>query len=89
MTQRGLEVAPASRQDIISALLDGYGNSFGRGDESPYNYSPVPALKELPPPPPAERERSNSNDKPLPSAGYMSMRFQLRGKEYILNTSDL
>lgn len=65
--------APSSRQDIVSALLDGYGNSFGRDDDSPYALSPVPALKELPPPPPG------SNDKSLPP---VMMRFQLRGDYY-------
>jgi hypothetical protein len=65
----GLSV-PTSRQDVISALLNDYGNSFGQ-DDSPYGSTPVPALKELPPPPPS------SSEKPLPSA--LSMRFQLRG----------
>ncbi|KAF2659223.1 hypothetical protein K491DRAFT_203098 [Lophiostoma macrostomum CBS 122681] len=64
--------APSSRQDIISALLNDYGNSFGQGDTSPYAPSPVPAIKELPPPPP------DSNEKPLPPA---MMRFQLRVDE--------
>lgn len=73
--------APSSRQDIVSALLSEYGNSFGRGDGSPSNYSPVPADKELPPPPP----RSDSlRNKPLPAVQRaeqrMSMKFQLRGK---------
>jgi hypothetical protein len=72
----GLTV-PQSRQDIISALLNDYGNSFGQGDESPY--APVPAVKELPPTPP-----SSGSEKPPPSA--LTMRFQLRG-EYMLRPS--
>jgi hypothetical protein len=64
---------PSSRQDVISALLNDYGNSFGRDDESSSQYSPVPALKELPPPPPS------SDEKPLPAQPLM-MRFQLRGR---------
>lgn len=69
--------APASRQDIVSALLNDYGNSFGRGEISPSTYSPVPALKELPPPP---RGDSLDYNKPLPAVQRMSMKFQLRGK---------
>ncbi|ORY08731.1 hypothetical protein BCR34DRAFT_389811 [Clohesyomyces aquaticus] len=62
--------APSGRQDVISALLDGYGNSFSGGDVSPYVLSPAPTLsKELPPPPP--------NAKP---SGPM-MKFQLRVDE--------
>lgn len=64
--------APASRQDVISALLNEYGNSFGGDDELSYNWSSGPAFKELPPPPPG------SSEKPSP----MSMRFQLRGTCY-------
>ncbi|KAL1796824.1 hypothetical protein ACET3X_005364 [Alternaria dauci] len=75
MAQQGLLSAPASRQDIVSALLNDYGNSFGRGDASPSTYSPVPADKELPPPPP----RSDSlARKPLPAALRMQAKFQLR-----------
>ena len=81
MAQRGLLSAPASRQDIVSALLNDYGNSFGRGDASPSAYSPVPADKELPPPPP----RSDSiARKPLPAALRMQAKFQLRGKQELL-----
>jgi hypothetical protein len=70
--------APSSRQDIVSALLNDYGNSFGNGDASPSAYSPVPALKELPTLPP----RSNSiMRKPLPAVQRMNMKFQLRGKQ--------
>jgi len=73
--------APSSRQDIVSALLSAYGNSFGHGEGSPSTFSPVPADKELPPPPP----RSDSlRNKPLPAVERaeqrMSMKFQLRGK---------
>ncbi|KAH7126754.1 hypothetical protein B0J11DRAFT_285406 [Dendryphion nanum] len=73
ISQPGLGLtAPSSRQDIISALLNDYGNSFG-ADTSPYSsYSPNPALKELPPPPPKD------DGKPL--SGLM-MRFQLRVDE--------
>ncbi|KAH8707172.1 hypothetical protein GQ44DRAFT_491189 [Phaeosphaeriaceae sp. PMI808] len=68
--------APSSRQDIISALLSDYGNSFGHDIGS---CSPVPADKDLPPPPP----RSDSlRNKPLPAferaEQRMSMKFQLR-----------
>lgn len=86
MAQQSLDLPPSSRQDVVSALLNDYGSSFGRGNTSPYSYSPVPAMKELPPPPP-EKERNYINDKPLPSAGHMSMsmRFQLRGKERFLS----
>jgi hypothetical protein len=78
MAQPGLNLPPASRQDIISALLNDYGNSFGAGDSSPYKYSPASTPKDLPPIPP-EKERKYSKDKPLPPVGRMSMRFQLRG----------
>ncbi|KAJ4286227.1 hypothetical protein N0V90_013261 [Kalmusia sp. IMI 367209] len=79
---QGLNLPPSSRQDIISALLDGYGNSFEGDDSSPYKLSPVPSFKELPPPPPPERarERDYTNNKPLPAVGYMNMRFQLRAQ---------
>jgi hypothetical protein len=71
MAQPGLGLtAPSSRQDIVSALLNDYGNGF----ESPYGFSPVPALKELPPPPPA----SDDDEKPLPPG--IMRGFQLRGK---------
>jgi hypothetical protein len=70
----GLEV-PSSRQDVISALLNDYADSFGQNDAD-YGPMPIPALKELPPPPPS------SSEKPLPSA--LSMRFQLRGNSTLL-----
>ncbi|OAL56659.1 hypothetical protein IQ07DRAFT_14129 [Pyrenochaeta sp. DS3sAY3a] len=77
--------APASRQDIVSALLNDYGNSFGRGETSPLTYSPVPALKELPPPPPREDSLRN---KPLPAVQRMSMKFQLREHEDLLSSPE-
>ena len=77
IAQQDLYLAPSSRQDVLSALLDDYG-SFGDDNGSPYNVSPVPALKELPPPP------SQSNEKPLPPGGQMGMRFQLRGEYMVL-----
>ncbi|KAI8937786.1 hypothetical protein NX059_005484 [Plenodomus lindquistii] len=75
--------APTSRQDIVSALLNDYGNSFGHGDASPSQYSPVPALKELPlPPPPPPPPRSDSLDRNrLPAVQRMNMKFQLRDEE--------
>jgi hypothetical protein len=80
MAQRSLGLAaPSSRQDIVSALLNDYGSSFGRGDGSPSAYSPVPALKELPLPP---LPRGDSiRNKPLPAVQRMSMKFPLRGKQ--------
>lgn len=85
MAQPGLGLtAPTSRQDIISALLNDYGNSFGRGDASSSDYySPVPALKELPlPPPPPPRSDSIKIDrKPLPAVQRMNMKFQLRDED--------
>lgn len=85
MSQQGFGLSvPGSRQDVISALLNDYGNSFGRGDVSSSSYSPVLADKELPPPPP----RSDSLDKPLPAVQRaeqrMSMKFQLRGRRILL-----
>jgi hypothetical protein len=82
MTQQGHGLtAPSSRQDIVSALLNEYGNSFGYGDRSPSTFSPVPADKELPPPPPGSDGLKN---KPLPAVERaeqrMSMKFKLRGK---------
>ncbi|KAF2823574.1 hypothetical protein CC86DRAFT_372506 [Ophiobolus disseminans] len=83
MAQQGYGLsAPSSRQDIVSALLSEYGNSFGHGDGSPSAFSPVPADKELPSPPP----RSDSlRNKPLPAVARaeqrMSMKFQLRVTE--------
>ncbi|CAO2657442.1 Nn.00g035680.m01.CDS01 [Neocucurbitaria sp. VM-36] len=80
MAQRGLGLsAPASRQDIVSALLNDYGNSFGHDDTSPSAYSPVPASKELPPPPPPRAD--SLRNKPLPAVQRMSMKFQLRVDE--------
>ncbi|KAF1833814.1 hypothetical protein BDW02DRAFT_360939 [Decorospora gaudefroyi] len=73
--QQALLSAPSTRQDIVSALLNDYGNSFGRGDASPSAYSPVPALKELPPPPP---QSDSIMRKPLPAVQRMDMKFQLR-----------
>lgn len=81
MAQQGYGLTvPSSRQDVISALLNEYGNSFGRGD-GPSALSPVPTEKELPAPPP----RSDSlRNKPLPAVQRaeqrMSMKFQLRGE---------
>ncbi|KAF2867267.1 hypothetical protein BDV95DRAFT_188781 [Massariosphaeria phaeospora] len=75
MAQPGLGLtAPSSRQDVISALLNDYGNSFGQANSSsPYSlYSPVPAMKELPPPPP------DGDGKLYYPPSMMSMRFQLR-----------
>ncbi|KAF2816336.1 uncharacterized protein BDZ99DRAFT_514930 [Mytilinidion resinicola] len=69
-------LAPASRHDIISTLLNDYGSSWENGGSSPYAVSPVrdlpplPSIKDLPPPPPKD-------DKPLP----YFMRFQLRVDE--------
>jgi hypothetical protein len=80
MAQQGYGLSvPNSRQDVISALLNEYSTSFGRGDGASA-LSPVPADKELPPPP-----RSDSlKNKPLPAVQRaeqrMSMKFQLRGK---------
>ncbi|KAH7406053.1 hypothetical protein DE146DRAFT_431961 [Phaeosphaeria sp. MPI-PUGE-AT-0046c] len=79
MSQQGFGLSvPTSRQDIISQLLNDYGNSFGRGDVSSSAYSPVAVDKELPPPPP----QSDSLDKPLPAVQRaeqrMSTKFQLR-----------
>jgi hypothetical protein len=74
----GLEVAPASRHDVISTLLNDYGTSWGNDSSSPYAVSPVrdlpplPAVKALPPPPPKD-------DETLP----YFMRFQLRGEHPI------
>ena len=86
MAQPRLNLPPASRQDIISALLNDYGNSFQGGDSSPYQYSPVSSPKDLPPTPPA-KEGKYSHDKPLPPVGRMSMRFQLRGNKFTLISS--
>lgn len=85
MTQQNFGLtAPVSRQDIVSALLNEYGNSFGHGDGSSSTLSPVPAEKELPPPPPQSGSLMN---KPLPAVARaekrMSMKFQLRGKRII------
>ncbi|KAF1842345.1 uncharacterized protein K460DRAFT_182643 [Cucurbitaria berberidis CBS 394.84] len=80
MAQQGFGLnAPSSRQDVVSALLNDYGNSFGHGDTSPLEYSPVPALKELPPPPPSQGD--DLRDKPLPAVQRMGMKFQLRVHE--------
>ncbi|KAH7402504.1 hypothetical protein BKA66DRAFT_564419 [Pyrenochaeta sp. MPI-SDFR-AT-0127] len=73
MAQQGLGLsAPTSRQDVISALLNDYGNSFK---------SPVPTLKDLPPPPPPRGD--SLKNKPLPAVQRMSMKFQLRVDEDI------
>jgi hypothetical protein len=75
--------APQSRQDIVSALLTQYGNSFASDGTSPSGsaFSPVPADKELPPPPPGSDTMRN---KPLPAVQRaeqrMSTKFQLRSK---------
>jgi hypothetical protein len=84
MAQQGFGLGvPASRQDVVSALLNDYGNSFGRDDaSSPSAFSPVPADKELPPPPPPRSD--GMRNKPLPAVQRaeqrMSAKFQLRGK---------
>lgn len=81
MAQPGFGLSrPASRQDIISALLNDYGNSFGRDDASPTVYSPVPAMKELPPPPPP-RSDSLGSKLLLPAVQHMNRKFQLRVEE--------
>ncbi|KAF1939085.1 hypothetical protein EJ02DRAFT_265940 [Clathrospora elynae] len=67
-------LAPTSRQDIVSALLNDYGSSFGRGDATASSYSPVPTFKELPPPP----RSNNLARKPLPAVQKMMMKFELR-----------
>ncbi|KAF1964704.1 hypothetical protein BU23DRAFT_51544 [Bimuria novae-zelandiae CBS 107.79] len=74
VTPQGLSLPPTSRQDIISALLNDYGNSF-EGETSP-----VPGFDELPPPPPPKsaRDLKYSDDKPLPAIEKMNMPFQLR-----------
>jgi len=88
MTQQGFGlIAPSSRQDIVSALLSEYGNSFGSDNRDPSVFSPVTANKELPLPPP----RSDSlMHKPLPAVARaemrMSMKFQLRGKHVARET---
>lgn len=78
MSQQGLS-APTSRQDIISALLNDYATSFGRGDACTSVYSPVQELKSLPPTP---------NDIPRkqlpPGVQAMHAKFQLRGKQTLL-----
>jgi hypothetical protein len=86
MATQGFKLsAPPSRQDVISALLTEYGNSFGRGDASPSAFSPLPIDKELPSPP---RSDSLAN-KPLPAVQRaeqrMSTKFQLRGKFVLYN----
>ncbi|PSN69971.1 hypothetical protein BS50DRAFT_585460 [Corynespora cassiicola Philippines] len=70
MAQQGLGLtAPSNRQDIVSALLSDYGNSFESPDpRSPYAQD----QKELPPPPPDSNETSH------PQAGHMITRFPLR-----------
>lgn len=76
--------APASRQDVVSALLSAYGSSFGPGDGSPSAFSPVSADKALPPPPPPRSDSLQLQKKPLPAVRRaeerMSTKFQLRGK---------
>ncbi|KAJ4357549.1 uncharacterized protein N0V89_002125 [Didymosphaeria variabile] len=85
MAHQGLNLAPSSRQDIISALLNDYGSSFDDGNNSPYKMSPAPAFKELPPSPPPERAsaRDYSNDKASHAFRKMNTPFQLRGKQYL------
>jgi hypothetical protein len=83
MAYQGQLNAPSSRQDIVSALLNDYGNSFGNGDASPSAYSPVPALKELPTLPP---QSDSIMRKPLPAVQRMKMKFQLRGKQIYLGS---
>jgi hypothetical protein len=79
--------APQSRQDIVSALLTQYGNSFASDGTSPSGsaFSPVPADKELPPPPPGSDTMRN---KPLPAVQRaeqrMSTKFQLRSKLIVI-----
>ena len=78
--QQGLKLAPLSRQDIVSALLNDYGNSFEDDDNSP-QMSPMLSSKELPPPPAqTARERGNTKEGSFPAAEKMNMPFQLRGK---------
>lgn len=65
-----LNIPTSSRQDVVSALLNDYGTSFGQNDPISHDFSPAPALKELPPPPPSNSER------PLPPT--LLTRFPLR-----------
>jgi hypothetical protein len=78
--QQTLAITPSSRQDIVSALLSDYGNSFEPGDTSPSLYSPALANKELPLPPPPPRSDSIVR-KPVPASERMDAKFQLRGKQ--------
>lgn len=81
VAQQELKLYPTSRQDIVSALLNDYGNSFEDDNSSPYQISPMLSSKELPPPPvETPREEGNGTDRPLPAAEKMNMPFQLRGK---------
>ena len=81
-TQHTLALTPSAREDIVSALLSDYGNSFEPGDPSPSLHSPTPATKELPPPPPPPRSDSIAR-KPLPASERMDAKFQLRGKSVL------
>ncbi|CAE7205866.1 PAT1 domain containing protein [Pyrenophora teres f. teres] len=72
MSQQGLS-APTSRQDIISALLNDYATSFGRGDACTSVYSPVQELKSLPPTP-----NDISRKQLPPGVQAMHAKFQLR-----------
>ena len=78
--QQALSLPPSSRQDIVSALLNDYGTSFGDAESSPYKLSPILAVKELSPPSSSDDARNwkNNNDKPLPAVEKMNAPFQLR-----------
>jgi len=83
MSQHGL-CAPTSRQDIISALLNDYATSFGRGDASTTVYSPVQELNSLPQTP---RSNDIARKQLPPGVQAMHAKFPLRGKQ-ILSSFD-
>lgn len=88
MSQPGFGLtAPSSRQDIVSALLNDYGTSFGDDEELPFSHSPTSITKKLPPPPPPRGD--SLRNKPLPAVQRMSMKFPLRGKPTLQDYSKI
>lgn len=74
-------IAPASRQDVVSELLDDYTyETYDAEDVSPKS-GLAPAFKDLPLPPP----RTDSLRDPKAEAiQRMNTKFQLRGKQCVL-----
>ena len=84
MAQQGAAlVAPSSRHDVVSELLDDYTyeDSYDTGDVSPKS-ALAPTFKDLPPPPP---QTESLRDPKAEAIQRMNAKFQLRGKQCLVH----